>query len=131
MMTHLAAVVITIAFSNYWPAWGGVNGSPHGHVASGAPWQEWAYIGAACPRDWAFGTRIALDGVIWTCIDRGSAIGYTRDGRAIIDFMTDVPMYSFKESVRVTVLPPLTVVEARAAARAATTHRMRYVYKYK
>ncbi len=111
-MTNLAAIVIVIAFSNYWPAWGGVNGSPHGNVASGAPWQEWAYTGAACPADWPFGTRIILDGVTWTCVDRGSAIGYTRDGRPLIDFMTNTPGYTFKQSVTVQVLPPLEVTQA-------------------
>lgn len=111
-MTHLAAIILTIAFSFYWPAWGGVNGSPTGHVASGAPWQEWAYTGAACPADWPFGTRIVLDGVTWTCVDRGSAIGYTRDGRPIIDFMTDAPAYTFKQSVTVQVLPPLEATQA-------------------
>ena len=111
-MTNLAAAIIVIAFSFYWPAWGGVNGNPHGNVASGAPWQEWSYRGAACPVDWPFGTRIVLDGVTWTCVDRGSAIGYTRDGRPLIDFMTDKPAYTFKQAVTVQVLPPLAVTQA-------------------
>lgn len=112
---NLAAVTVVIAFSFYWPAWGGVNGSPTGHVASGDDWQEWAYTGVACPADWPLGTRIVLDGVTWTCVDRGSAIGYTRDGRPIIDFMTDRPAYRFKQAVGVLRLPPVEAVEADLA----------------
>ena len=77
-------------------------------------------------RDWPFGTRIVLDGEVWTCVDRGSAIGYDRRGLPIIDFMTDAPGYTFKQSVTVQVLPPLEVTQAALDAMNAELKEKMY-----
>jgi hypothetical protein len=107
-MTALrVGTIIVISFSFYWPAWGGVNGSPTGRVASGDPWQQWVQRGAACPIDWPFGTEVILDGTTYTCIDRGAFIGYdSRTGAPIVDFLTDRPAYRFKEQVEAIVIFP-------------------------
>jgi hypothetical protein len=102
----LAAGWRTVAYSHYWPAWGGVNGSPTGRVASGAPWQEWADRGAACPPDWPFGTLIMFEGDIYTCVDRGSAVTYTRAGLPIIDFLHRDARHGHKTPVEVYVWSP-------------------------
>lgn len=100
-------ILLLISFSNYWPAWGGVNGSPDGHVASGDEWQEWKYKGAACPKDWPFGTKIILDGQTWTCVDRGAFVGYnSKTGAPIVDFLTDKPKYAFRQHVEARVIFP-------------------------
>lgn len=114
--TTLAAILVVIAYSHYWPAWGGVNGNPHGHVANGDAWQTWAHRGAACPADWPLGTRLSVAGQVWTCVDRGSAVGYTKDGRPIIDFLTDTPEHPFKAPVTALVLPPAALTQAADAA---------------
>jgi hypothetical protein len=97
---------VVISFSWYWPALGGVNGNPHGRVARGDPWSVWAERGAACPVDWPFGTQVVLDDVVYTCVDRGAFVGYTRDGRPIVDFLTETPAHNFRERITVSVFFP-------------------------
>jgi hypothetical protein len=112
MIALRIGAIIVISFSFYWPAWGGSNGSPTGHVASGDPWQEWAQRGAACPADWPFWTEVILDGTSYTCVDRGSLVGYdSRTGAPIVDFMTDAPAHRFREQVEVVVIFPGDEIE--------------------
>jgi hypothetical protein len=104
MIPKIVLVVLAIAYSHYWPPLGGVNGSIHNKTASGERWQDWVGQGAACPGNWAFGTIIIIDGHEWVCIDRGSAIGYTRTGLPIIDFLEADGRYAHKTPVDATVI---------------------------
>lgn len=111
-------IAMVISFSFYWPAWGGVNGSPTGQVASGDSWQAWAYRGAACPADWPFRTEVILDGTVYTCVDRGSLVGYdSRTGAPIVDFMTDAPAYRFRAQVEAVVIFPDEGIEIEGRHR--------------
>lgn len=104
LLSKITLVVLAIAYSHYWPPLGGVNGSIHNRTASGERWQDWVGQGAACPSDWEFGTVIIENGHEWVCVDRGSAIGYTRDGRPIIDFLEADGRFRHKETVEVEVI---------------------------
>ena len=61
-------------------------------MSNGERWQDWIDRNViACPLELTFGTQIELDGVIYTCKDRGGAIVY--DGYAYwIDILaTSIP----------------------------------------
>ena len=104
--------------SHYTPWTGGpncarfVNGQCLSKTSSGEPWQNWVDKGAACVREWDFGTRFRLpDGRVFTCVDRGGAIryGYTPrwmspDGLGWVDLLTDKPGYKFGEIVQVEII---------------------------
>lgn len=100
-MHNLTLVLLLIAYSHYWPPLGGVNGSPTAHTASGEHWQDWVGQGAACPPEWPFGTVIIMGGHEWVCIDRGSAVKHTSDGRPIVDFLEEIPRYGHRTALRV------------------------------
>jgi len=107
MLILKIGLVMIVSFSNYWPGWGGPNGSPTGRVSSGTPWQEWKYIGAACPPEWPFQTEIIVNGESWFCVDRGPYVTHNSiTGAPIIDFLTDKPEYRFREHIKVVVIFP-------------------------
>ena len=74
--------LITIRYSRYDPALGGVNCSRFvngvcvSNMASGKPWAPWMELACACPPEWDFGTTVVLGGQRWTCLDRGGKIKY-------------------------------------------------------
>lgn len=90
---------IAVRVSNYWPPAGGPNcavfvrGRCLSRMASGERWEDWAYRpwdepgAAACPPEWAFGTRIFVLGRWWVCLDRGGAIRYGPDGIPWVDLL--------------------------------------------
>lgn len=65
-------------------------------MANGEPWYK--YYGQnntiACPSQFPFGTRILLDGVEYTCRDRGGAIVTNAKGEHWLDILgPSVPYY--------------------------------------
>ena len=98
--------LVTIRYSRYDPALGGVNCSRFvngiciSNMASGKPWAPWMERACACPPEWAFGTVVVLDGQRWTCMDRGGKIKYV-DGIPWVDFLTRTPQYSYGQLVEV------------------------------
>jgi len=101
--------LVTIRYSRYDPALGGVNCSRFvngvciSNMASGNPWAPWMERACACPPEWAFGTVVVLDGQRWECQDRGGKIKYV-DGVPWVDFLTRTPQYSYGELVTVEVI---------------------------
>ena len=101
--------MITIRYSRYDPALGGVNCSRFvdgvcvSNMASGKPWAPWMELACACPPEWAFGTVVVLDGKRWTCMDRGGKIQFV-DGVPWVDFLTRAPQYSYGALVQVEVI---------------------------
>ena len=101
--------LVTIRYSRYDPALGGVNCSRFvggvciSNMASGEPWAPWMELACACPPEWAFGTVVVLDGQRWECQDRGGKIKYV-DGIPWIDFLTRTPQYSYGQLVTVEVI---------------------------
>jgi len=56
-------------------------------MASGLPWEEYMGYAIACPKEWAFHTKIIINDGTWECLDRGGAI--TLDGGIPwIDFLS-------------------------------------------
>lgn len=100
-----------IRFSRYDPALGGtncfqfVNGVCVSTMANGEPWAPWMEKACACPPEWPFGTQVILDGKVWICKDRGSAIK-TVGGIPWVDFLTRHPRHAYGEIVTVQVIPP-------------------------
>ena len=97
---------IQVKISHYWPALGGVNcanfinGECISKTASGQPWRDWIGKGAACARQYAYGTKFKLpDGSIWVCVDRGSAIVVGNVGIAWVDLLQEYASYPFGEVV--------------------------------
>lgn len=68
-------------------------------MANGEMWEN--YFGLdntiACPRELPFGTIISLDGVEYTCRDRGGAIVITHDGHYWIDILAESVPYNYGE----------------------------------
>jgi hypothetical protein len=64
-----------------------VNGVCTSHLANGERWQDFMDYAIACPAEWKFGTKLIIDGKIWECKDRGSAIKIV-DGIAWVDFLS-------------------------------------------
>jgi len=101
--------LVTIRYSRYDPALGGVNCSRFvggvciSNMASGKPWAPWMELACACPPEWDFGTTVVLDGQRWTCLDRGGKINYV-DGIPWVDFLTRTPQYSYGQIVEVEVI---------------------------
>jgi len=91
---------ISIRYSWYNPALGGTNcytfsdGVCISSMSSGKPWLPYVGYAIACPIEWPFGTTIELDGKIWECLDRGSAIKYV-NGIPWVDFLVETPAYEF------------------------------------
>jgi len=101
--------LVTIRYSRYDPALGGVNCSRFvngiciSNMASGKPWAPWMERACACPPEWAFGTTVILDGQRWECQDRGGKIKFI-DGVPWVDFLTRAPQYSYGDLVTVEVI---------------------------
>jgi hypothetical protein len=102
-----------VRLSHYWPPLGGVNcfrfvsGQCLSPTASGEPWQAWVGKGAACPREWPFGTTLTLPGgESFTCVDRGGKIVNGPDGIAWIDLLVAVPPVPFGSIVSARVVWP-------------------------
>ena len=105
-----AGEVMQVRYSRYWPPLGGVNTSRPDNpqlarTASGARWQDWVGRGCACVPEWPFFTRVYIDGVEWTCVDRGGMIK-TVDGVPWVDVLTDAPTHSYGEIVSARVVFP-------------------------
>jgi hypothetical protein len=68
-------------------------------MSNGERWQDWINKNViACPLELPFETKIKIDGEIYTCKDRGSAIVY--DGNAYwVDVLTDNPKYRYGEII--------------------------------
>lgn len=58
-------------------------------MASGDAWQSWIDKAVACPPEWAFGTKLVVNGREWICMDRGSKIVYGEDHIPWIDMLTE------------------------------------------
>jgi hypothetical protein len=101
---------VQIHYSHYYPPLGGtncgqfVNGKCISKMASGKPWGDYIGEAVACPKEWPFGTLVLLDGQIWTCLDRGSAVRYV-DGMPWLDFLTERGAYPYGTIVPVQVIP--------------------------
>ena len=106
-----AGTAMQVRYSHYWPPLGGtncssfVNGVCISAMASGQPWAPYVGTAVACPKEWAFGTTVELDGRVWTCMDRGSAIKYV-DGVPWIDFLEATGRYVHGSIVAVHVVHP-------------------------
>lgn len=105
--------LVRVKVSHYWPPLGGVNcfrfvaGQCLSPTASGEPWQNWVGTGAACVRDWPFGTTFTLPGgERFTCVDRGGAIKVGPDGLPWVDLLVKVAPVPFGTPVDVRVVFP-------------------------
>ncbi len=102
---------VTIRYSRYDPALGGVNCAVFrddvcvSRMASGLPWEKWMERAAACPPEWPFWTRVILDGKDWHCLDRGGMVVF-QNGTPWVDFLTRDPQYVYGELVEVEVIWP-------------------------
>jgi hypothetical protein len=85
-----------LRLSHYWPALGGTNCHEAGWVdgecktqLAGKPWQAWAGIGAACPKEVPLGTEISIPalGRSVVCVDKGGAIEAVADGTFFVDLI--------------------------------------------
>ena len=98
---------ITIHYSHYWPAFGGincsnfVNGECISRMANGERWQDYIGEALACPRD-MMGTQIEAFGSVWTCRDTGGLIQYV-DGIPWIDFLVQNPHVNYGSIIEVVV----------------------------
>lgn len=99
---QLLFLIITVAYSHYWPPYGGVNGGSR--VATGELAVEWQNTGIACPLEYEFGTKLLFADRVWTCVDRGSLIRHTSAGLPIIDFMEQHARYGHKTPIEVGIL---------------------------
>lgn len=99
----LEGIPILVKISHYNPSLGGINcyyfynGVCYSNMANGESWVNWINKGViACPSELAFESKILLDGIIYTCKDRGGAIVY--DGSAYwIDILAESVPYSYGE----------------------------------
>jgi len=74
-------------------------------MASGLRWQEYVNYAIACPPEWAFGTKLIVDGETWECLDRGGAIQIV-DGIAWVDFLQEHADYKYGELVEAIIVFP-------------------------
>lgn len=98
-------IPITVKVSHYNPSLGGpncarfVDGECISKMSNGEKWQD--YFGKnntiACPFELEFGTVISLDGVKYTCRDRGGAIVVTSEGHYWIDILAENVPYKYGE----------------------------------
>lgn len=105
-------LTMTIKYSRYDPSLLGTNCAEEANgfcispTASGKAWQPLMEIACACPPQWAFGTKVILDGKEWICEDRGGAIIFDYNGYTYVDFMTQYPTHKYNELVDVVVIFP-------------------------
>ena len=84
---------IKIRASRYDPSLGGVNcsnfvnGQCLSHMASGLRWQDYMNYAVACPPEWAFHTKLIVNGKTYECLDRGSKIKIS-DNIGWVDFLS-------------------------------------------
>jgi hypothetical protein len=113
MKIIIVLAILTAAYSHYWPPRGGVNGGRY--VANGDPASAWQSSGAACPADWPLGTQFILaaaPSTVWTCVDRGTFVGYTADRRPILDLMESTARYAHKAVISVYIVETVTARHA-------------------
>ena len=103
--------------SRYDPGLGGVNcshfvnGVCTAHMADGEAWQT--YIDSttdptvACPPQYDFGTHFLIDGIYYTCRDRGGAIIVEKDGTIWLDVLTSNPKYKYGQVVSGYIVPDM------------------------
>jgi len=102
---------IKAKISWYWPPLGGpncshfVNGTCMSRMASGLPWQDYVNIAAACPSNWAFGTKFVVQGKEWTCLDRGGKILEEPDGTIWLDLLTPSAIVNYGTVMDVGIIP--------------------------
>lgn len=76
-----------------------VGGECISKMANGEDWK--LYFGKnntiACPRELSFGTKIELDGNVYTCRDRGGKIILTENNEYWIDILTEHTHYKYGE----------------------------------
>lgn len=101
-----------VRVSHYWPPLGGTNCSQFrngrcvSRTASGKRWEDFVGSGAACVKEWPFGTRFKLpDGSEWECVDRGGDIR-TINGIPWVDLLTPNAIYPYGTVVEALVLFP-------------------------
>lgn len=68
-------------------------------MANGESWKiYWGKENTiACPKELPFGTNIMLDGIVYTCRDRGGAIVITNNGEYWIDILAERVPYVYGE----------------------------------
>ena len=79
-------------------------------MASGEKWEDWVGRAIACPPEWEFGTSLEVDGHMWTCMDRGSAIVF-EEGIPRIDMLTPNPPPSVGTIVEAKIYQSLLTVK--------------------
>lgn len=84
---------VTVKVTHYWPPAGGTNcyhfagGVCVSAMFSGAPWEPFVGIAAACPWEWKVGNAVAIGGRLFICLDRGAMT--CEDGICHVDILTD------------------------------------------
>ena len=75
-------------------------------MANGESWEQYynTYDTIACPPELPFGTKILLDGNMFTCRDRGGAIVITPEGYYWIDILAPSAPYYYGEVREATIL---------------------------
>jgi len=69
-------------------------------MSNGEKWQDYMNKDVvACPKEFPFDSVFVVDGVSYTCKDRGGAIVVTGDGKIWIDILTDASKYKFGQEV--------------------------------
>jgi len=95
---------VTVRVTHYWPPLGGTNcyryvdGVCVSAMYSGAPWEPYVGIAAACPWEWKIGNAVAINGRLFLCLDRGSMS--CEDGICHVDILTDLPVDGIFEAER-------------------------------
>ena len=76
-----------------------VDGICVSRMANGERWQDYWGLNntIACPKALPFGTQIELDGVVYTCRDRGGMIVVTHNNEYWIDILADKVPYKYGE----------------------------------
>jgi len=121
MRTVLLILLLTVKYSHYWPAAGGVScaryrdGECVSRTASGDRWQDWVDRGCACPPEWPIGTTVELDGHVWTCVDRGGGIRFDDEGLTYVDFLTAHAEYGHGQQIEAEISRPVTITSGLEA----------------
>lgn len=99
--------------SRYDPGLGGVNcshfvnGICTAHMADGEAWQPYMNTNTvACPSQYPFGTQFLIEGIVYTCRDRGGKITVDGAGMIWLDVLTNKPIYKYGEVVSGYILLP-------------------------